>query len=335
MGNNVRTMSRTELSDELTKSINNHINNLNKIFTEIIMKTTTNFVSQEVQKVTIMESQRPGRAQIGNINLDGNINIAQQEKLKREEQAIWNIINNKSILEKMALTIHDELLNKTKTDRAMIELLEKLNALKEVRRSGGGPEAIVDVVQNIIKKSSYIAGNNLRDQNETLITNKLMSQLTMKLHINYLNISNIIKNNTSSMVKNIQENTCGFDRSSMILGNINANSQNKLKLSQNLDITAFNKCVLIACNPLKMITEITEFNFSKPVPNKPPAPVYDKDGYEDITCKVALNYGGCNNREKFTNVMNVTKDDNCDNIISILCMFAIFFLLFSIIKRKI
>lgn len=266
--NDVTKMSKTEISNEISVTIENETKNLTKIFNETVNKTSTSSVSEAAQSVTIASSGK-NKMETGDINLDGDadIEIKQDAKIKTENQAIMNIINDTSQLQKMASTMSDEIANKTKNDSAAKASLDTLNALKETKKTAGGPEGMIDSVMGAIKGlgSSLLGGGNTREQNETLIKNKINTKMSSKT-TNDTNISNIVKNQTDSMVKNIQENKCGFDTSGaneMKLGNINAKGRSKLKLSQNLDITAFNKCIVGAANTNKMITEITGFQGSK------------------------------------------------------------------------
>jgi hypothetical protein len=306
MGNNITKLTRLEISTEIQNTINYRMNNLSRVFILTIGDTCSNFV----QQIMMMESA--------------------------ENEAIMKIINDTLQLQKMALEIQTQLVNKCTSDMMVKESLEIFYLLKEIKIRGGGPEAMVDSIRIAIRELGItLSGSNTREQNETLIKNKIQTSMKSNFSTLSVEIKNIIKNQTDNMVQNILDNKCGFDTSgsnSMNLGNIN---NKDIPVSRN----TFIECVINSMSVNSMIAKIVGMPAMKEMPiiktdiKKSYTPIYevfDKDGMKDLTCTKYPKYPGC--PEKFT---NVTDDDNCDTIISILCMLAIFFLLFSIIKKKI
>lgn len=301
-GNSVMKMSKTEILNEISNTIDNQMKNLTRVFNETINKVCSQFVLVELQNQPVNQTS-----------------------------AIINIMNDTQKLQRMASTIQTELVQQITIDTRIKAFLDIFNRLRKSKE--GGPENMLAAVMKAISESSSnLSGTNTREQIVDIIKNKMPEGKPLASNTD---ITNIIKNHTDNMVRNIFDNKCGFNTKT---GETRKFINNKL-VSVPGTLSDFNNCVISAMNVDRMLIAITGFQASreipsfKTVPSKPKLAVIDKDGMKDVTCEVYPEYHGC--RENFTNVMNVTKNDNCDNMISILSMFAIFFLLFSIIKRKI
>jgi hypothetical protein len=262
--------SRTEIQNEIQTSIDIQTNNLNKILNETVNKVSTTMVNETASSIN-QKTSASNTAEIGDVVVtdDASVDINQSVEVKAQNSAIISIMSDMSSLNKMATQMAADISNKTSNDAAAKASLATLAAAKEANKQGGGPEGMLDSVMKTISSlgDSLTGGSKTRNEQETMITNKMKQDMKMVTN-NTNDITNIIKNQTDSMVKSLSSNSCNFDTSganSLKIKSITAAGKGKLNVGQKVSLTAFNDCVVKSANTTGMVNDITGFQVTKTV----------------------------------------------------------------------
>lgn len=257
-----KQITETQIKNEIEVTIKNETENLNKIFNQ-----TINSASSSMTSTVATAIEQATRAKVdmetGDLVADGpgsSIDLTQDVKVQSENKAIISIVSNSKQLADLGAQIQSGLENATKNDSAAKASMDTLNTLKKSDKDAGGVEGMVaSAMKAVSALGDSLTGAKNSTEAKTMISNKMKQDISNKT-VNSNDITNIIKNETNSMVTKISKNKCSFDTSAsarMKIGNVVATGGGKIKAGQTVSVTAFNDCLIKSMDTTAMVTKMT------------------------------------------------------------------------------
>lgn len=265
MGNKDDSETKVIIRNEINTEIQNTTSNINKILNETMNTTVSNIVQKNATEIK-MSTSAGNTASFGDIELTGDvdIDISQKAIVEATSKAIISLVQSTEQLAELASQMQQDIANKLKNDSGMKAAMDAAAKLKEAEKQGGGPEQMVDSILKTVKDMTRVGGSS---SNKT--TQDIKNSIMMKIKnttINENNINNIVKNHIENNITKVNASSCNIDVSGsnvLTFSKIKASGNAKLKVSQELLITAFNDCVIEQLDTTTLTTKVTDLKTTK------------------------------------------------------------------------
>ena len=261
-GGESKQITETQIKNEIEVTIKNETENLNKIFNKTINSASSSVrstVANSFESATMVDTNLTAGDMVA-AGPGSSIDLTQDVKVQAENKAIISIVSDQKQLNDLGAQIQSGLDNATKHDSAAKASMDTLNTLKKSDKDAGGVEGMVaSAMKAVSALGDSLTGAKNSTEAKTMITNKMKQDISNKT-TNSNDITNIIKNETNSMVDKISKNKCSFQtgaKTSMKLGNITALDGGKIKAAQTVSVTAFNDCLIKSMDTTALVTKMT------------------------------------------------------------------------------
>ena len=261
-GGGSKQITETQIKNEIEVTIKNETENLNKIFNKTINSASssmTSTVASSIEQAMGVDTDM----KTGDLVAAGpgsTIDLKQDVKVQAENKAVIDILNDSKQMADLGAQIQSGLENATKNDSAAKASMDTLNTLKKSDKDAGGVEGMVaSAMKAVSALGDSLTGAKNSTEAKTMISNKMKQDISNKT-TNSNDITNIIKNETNSMINKISKNKCSFQTSAstkMKLGNVSALDGGKINVAQNVSLTAFNNCLIKSMDTTAMVTKMT------------------------------------------------------------------------------
>ena len=261
MGGSTSQEIQTEVRNSISTEITNATKNLNDIFNETINSTMQSIVNETENTISINTSGA-NELEFGDVSMSGNskLTIKQRAAIAAQNAAIIQVMTDTKLLSDLSAKLAQNLQNSASNNNSATQSQNTLSELKKLDKDGGGVESMVRSVMGAISELGVsLTGSQSKSSQKTLIENKLGLKFS-NITTNENKVRSAITNNSESLVKNITENKCNFNTSGfnkLKVKNIKLTDYADFNIDQDLNITAFNKCIISNMNTQGLISQIT------------------------------------------------------------------------------
>lgn len=261
-GQNSKELRQT-IKNKIDIELNQTATNINKIVNNSLSETITNITQtaySEVKQSTIGANTFKG----GDIIITGSRNknnISQDTTVTSTNNALMQIIQDATAMQKMANDLAQQINSNVKQDTATENSLTTMAKLQEYSLKAGGPEGMLDSVVGLVQG---VMNSLTGTKTSSTVDIDIENAVRQKLNVSTTNENNVSTSITTSVTNNINQNTfasCGLiakSTSSIDQGNINIGGQfNENIQAQNINVNSVSTCINGVSLGTKIVNDLT------------------------------------------------------------------------------
>jgi len=262
-GKTSKTVTTTDIQNEVSAEIKNLNKNVTDILNQQITNSTMTMVNETAQSIS-MATGGGNTVNLGNISVKGKdsvFKIDQKVDVKATNQAVANITQDSSAMAKLANTINSSVMDKIQNDSVLQQAMQAASNLQKSSSTAGG---LADMLSSVTKmmESVLTPGTVSNTQSNTIIKNKMKTSIS-NTTINENKIKSIVENNINNTIKQLNSASCNINTSAsnqLTAGNVDIADGGQAIITQVANVNALNTCILGAAQVAKMVTDITSNN---------------------------------------------------------------------------